>query len=135
MMEFSYTILYVKDVAQSAAFYEKAFGLKQRFIHESGQYAEMETGGTSLAFSSNELAKSNLPQGFQENSRSNLPAGIEVGFVTNDVVAAFERAVEAGAVPVVDPKVKPWGQTVAYVRDLDGILIELVDFSGNRATI
>ncbi len=50
MMKFSYTILYVKDVAQSAAFYEKAFGLKQRFMHESGQYAEMETGGTSLAF-------------------------------------------------------------------------------------
>lgn len=125
MMKFSYTILYVKDVAQSVTFYEKAFGLKQRFIHEGGQYAEMETGGTSLAFTSNELAKSNLPQGFRENSLSNLPAGIEVGFVTDHVVAAFARAVEAGAVPVIEPNVKPWGQTVAYVRDLDGILIEL----------
>ena len=47
-MKFSYTILYVKDVAQSVAFYERAFGLKQRFIDESGQYAEMETGETSL---------------------------------------------------------------------------------------
>lgn len=117
-MKFSYTILYVKDVAQSVAFYEKAFDLKQRFIHESGQYAEMETGGTTLAFTSNELAKSNLPHGFQENSLSNLPAGIEVGFVAEDVSAAFSGAVEAGAVAVVEPKIKPWGQTVAYVRDL-----------------
>lgn len=124
-MKFSYTIFYVEDVAQSVAFYEKAFGLKQRFIHESGQYAEMETGGTSLAFASIELGKSNLPQGFQKNSLSNLPAGIEVGFVTDDVAAAFSRALEAGAMAVVDPKVKPWGQTVSYVRDLDGILIEL----------
>lgn len=125
MVKFSYTILYVEDVLQAVAFYEKAFGLKQRFVHESNQYAEMETGGTTLAFTANELAQSNLPQGFLENSRSSLPAGIEVGFVADDVPAAFENAVGAGAVAVVEPKVKPWGQTVAYVRDLDGILIEI----------
>lgn len=124
-MKFSYTILYVKDVAQSVTFYERAFGLKQRFIDESRQYAEMNTGETTLAFASNELANSNLPQGFQENSLSKSPAGIEIGFVAEDVTAAFAQAVEAGAVTVVAPKVKPWGQTVAYVRDLDGILVEL----------
>ncbi len=139
-MKFCYTILYVKDVAQSVAFYEKAFGLKQQFIHESKQYAEMQTGGTTLAFASNELAKSNLPQvafasnelaksnlpqGFQENSMLNLPAGIEIGFVTDNIAAALSHAIKAGAVVVVDAKVKPWGQTVAYVRDLDGILIEI----------
>ncbi|MBW4474630.1 MAG: VOC family protein [Stenomitos rutilans HA7619-LM2] len=78
-MKFAYTILYVKDVAQAIAFYDRAFGLKQRFMDESGQYAEMETGATTLAFAANELARSNLPEGFQENSLSKLPAGIEVG--------------------------------------------------------
>lgn len=125
-MKLSYTILYVKDVPASVAFYEKAFGLKQRFIHESQQYAEMETGETKLAFASNELAFMNLPQGFQENSLSNLPAGIEIGFVDDDVPAAFVNAISAGTISVVEPKVKPWGQTVAYVRDIDGILIEIV---------
>jgi lactoylglutathione lyase len=124
-VKFSYTILYVKNVSQSVAFYEQAFGLKQRFIHESGQYAEMETDTTTLAFASNDLAKSNLPQGFTENSLSSLPTGMEVGFVTNDVAAVFECAVEAGADIVVEPKVKPWGQTVAYVRDLDGVLVSI----------
>ncbi len=124
-MKFSYAILYVKNVAQSVAFYEKAFGLKQRFIHESGQYAEMATGGTALAFASNELAQSNLPEGFQINDLSRLPAGMEIGFVAEDVPVAFERAVKAGAIAVVSPKVKPWGQTVGYVRDLDGILVEI----------
>lgn len=125
-MKFSYTILYVRDAAASVAFYEKAFGLKQRFIHESGQYAEMETGETALAFASIDLAKSNLPEGFQENNLSNIPIGIEISFVSEDVSAAFLRAVESGAVAVVEPKVKPWGQTVAYMRDLDGILVAIV---------
>jgi lactoylglutathione lyase len=125
MIKFSYTILYVKDVSQAVAFYEQAFGLKQRFIHESGQYAEMETETTTLAFAANDLAKSNLPQGFTENSRSHLPAGIEVGFVTDEVAAVFQSAIAAGANVVVEPKVKPWGQTVAYVRDLDGVLVSI----------
>jgi catechol 2,3-dioxygenase-like lactoylglutathione lyase family enzyme len=124
-MKLSYTILYVKDVLKTVAFYEEAFGLKRRFIHDSGQYAEMETGEITLSFTANNLAKSNLPEGFQENSRLSLPAGIEIGFVAEDVLAAFTNAVEAGAIAVVEPEVKPWGQTVAYVRDLDGILIEI----------
>lgn len=54
-----------------------------------------------------------------------MPAGIEVGFVAENVPAVFANALEAGAVAVAEPKVKLWGQTVAYVRDLDGILIEI----------
>ncbi len=125
LIKFSYTILYVKDVSATVAFYEKAFDLKQRFVDESGQYAEMETSETTFSFTAVELAKSNLPQGFQENTRSSLPPGIEVGFVTDDVAATFTKAVAAGAVAVVEPKTKPWGQIVSYVRDLDGVLIEV----------
>jgi uncharacterized glyoxalase superfamily protein PhnB len=86
---------------------------------------EEETGSTKLAFASNELASSNLINGFQENSLSAQPAGIEIAFTTDDVDAAFNRAVEAGAISLVVPKQKPWGQKVGYVRDLDGILIEI----------
>jgi lactoylglutathione lyase len=93
----------------------------------------MQTGETTLAFAAKELATSNLQQGFQENSLENLPVGIEIGFVTENVAAAFKRAIEAGAIAVVEPKVKPWGQIVAYVRDRaacatrnrDGILISI----------
>jgi catechol 2,3-dioxygenase-like lactoylglutathione lyase family enzyme len=40
-MKLGYTILYVPDVAASLAFFEKAFGLKTRFLHESGTYGEL----------------------------------------------------------------------------------------------
>jgi catechol 2,3-dioxygenase-like lactoylglutathione lyase family enzyme len=42
-MKFGYTILYVKDVEKTVAFYESAFGLKRKFVNESG-YGEMDTG-------------------------------------------------------------------------------------------
>ena len=124
-MEFGYTILYVDDVHKSVEFYEQAFGLQKRFIHESGQYAEMETGSTALAFASNELAATNLPDGFRRNSISEAPAGIEIALVSADVESAYAHAINCGAVKVVAPKRKPWGQTVAYVRDLDGVLVEI----------
>ena len=122
-MKFGYTILYVKDVEKTVAFYESAFGLKRKFVHESG-YGEMDTGETKLAFASVELATSNGVSFAQANSEGPAPA-VEVAFVTEDVQAAFAVAVKAGAVPVAAPKQKPWGQTVGYVRDLNGFLVEI----------
>jgi lactoylglutathione lyase len=124
-MRFAYAIAYVREVERSVAFYEQAFGLQRRFVDESGQYAEMKTGETTLAFASNELGASNLPGGFRRNDPAEPPAGVEIAFLTEDVGVAFRKALEAGATSVAEPKTKPWGQTVAYVRDRDGVLVEI----------
>jgi catechol 2,3-dioxygenase-like lactoylglutathione lyase family enzyme len=124
-MRFGYAIVYVREVERSVSFYERAFGLKRRFVDESGQYAEMQTGETTLAFAANELGQSNLPGGFRENDPAEPPAGLEIAFVAEDVEAAFRSALEVGATKVAEPKTKPWGQTVAYVRDPDGVLVEI----------
>ncbi len=128
-MKLGYVILYVPDVAASVAFYGRAFGLAPRFVHDSGQYAELETGGTALAFAEEGFVGETCP-GFRLNRRSEAPAGFEVGLVAEDVAAAFARAVAAGALPVAAPVTKPWGQTVAYVRDGDGVLVELCSAVG-----
>eukprot|EP01089_Gocevia_fonbrunei_P012421 TRINITY_DN2940_c0_g1_i1.p1 TRINITY_DN2940_c0_g1~~TRINITY_DN2940_c0_g1_i1.p1 ORF type:complete len:354 (-),score=68.00 TRINITY_DN2940_c0_g1_i1:159-1220(-) len=125
-LKFAYTILYVKDVEKTVDFYEKAFGLKRRFVHESKQYAEMETGGTALSFASNDLAKSNLSTiEFQPNELNRIPPGMEIAFASNNVQRDYKRAVESGASSVSAPKVLPWGQIVAYVRDFNGVLVEI----------
>jgi lactoylglutathione lyase len=123
-VRFGYTILYVRDVAASVEFYERAFQQPCRLLHESGQYAELETGPTTLAFAAHELASANLPGGLRPGD-DGVPDGFEVCFVTEDVEGAFARAVEAGAEPVSEPQVKPWGQHAAYVRDPDGTLVEI----------
>lgn len=123
-MQFGYVILYVRDVEATLAFYETAFGLKRRFLHESGQYGELETGATALAFVGEDFAAKTCPT-FRRNRPEHEPAGAEVGFVVDDVAAAFERAVKAGAEAHVAPLRKPWGQIVSYVRDCNGFLVEL----------
>ena len=124
-MLFGYTILYVRDVPASLAFYERAFGQRRRFLHESGQYAELETGATALAFAAIELAASNLPEALAPAVAAESRPSFEVCFVTEDVGGAYERAVGEGAEPVSPPLSKPWGQDVAYVRDPDGTLVEI----------
>lgn len=129
-MQFAYTIAYVADVETSLAFFEKAFGLKRRFVAPGGGYGELETGATALAFANHETAQGSLGQDYVSADRSDKPLGVEIGLVTTDVAAACDRAVKAGATLLKPPTVKPWGQTVAYVRCPDGVLVELCTAMG-----
>jgi lactoylglutathione lyase len=124
-IRFGYTILYVKDVRKSLAFYKSAFGLQEKFAADDGTYAELETGSTTLSLAATSLATSNLSGGFTESSAKNKPFAIEIGFVTKDVESTVSTAVKNGATLTEKPKTKPWGQVVAYVRDPDGFLIEI----------
>ncbi len=124
-MRFAYTIVYVADVAASLDVFERAFGLSRRFLHPSGSYGELETGATALAFADHATARANVGSDHVAADASALPLGIEIGFVTDDVGAACDRAVAAGATLLAAPATKPWGQTVAYVRCPDGTLVEL----------
>ena len=125
-MQFAYTIVYVPNVQEAMGFYESAFGLSQKFVHDSLQYGEMdmETGSTTLAFVSEALSTMNGIT-FTPNRPGQNPPGIELAFTTDDVEASYQRAVRAGATPVIPPTPKPWGQTISYVRDLNGVLVEI----------
>jgi lactoylglutathione lyase len=125
MIKFAYTILYVQDVMKALEFYEKAFGFTRKFITPGNDYGELLVGETTLSFASTTLAKSNLEDGFTESSLTNKPFGIEIGFTTDNVEETVKSATNAGATIVENPKTKPWGQVVAYLRDLDGFLIEI----------
>jgi lactoylglutathione lyase len=125
MIKFAYTILYVQDVTKAIEFYENAFGFKRKFVTPENDYGELLVGETSLSFASITLAKSNLSEGFIESSLTNKAFGIEIGFTTENVEATLARAQKAGAKIIENPKTKAWGQTVAYLRDCDGFLIEL----------
>lgn len=124
-MKLGYTIIYVEDVGRALTFYETAFGIPRRFLHESGQYGELGTGETTLAFASLDLAKMNFPEGVRKNDPQAAPCAAEIALVTPDVGSAYAKAVEAGAIAFVEPATKPWGQMVGYLRDPDGTLIEL----------
>lgn len=125
MISFSYIILYVNDVPKAMQFYQNAFKLKQKMLFPDQSYGELVTGDTILAFATKELAASNLKDGFIASEASQKPFGIELGFATKEVESALKAAQEAGATIVEPATLKEWGQTIAYIRDLDGFLIEI----------
>lgn len=124
-MEFSHTILYVPNVEKAMRFYVEAFGFEGVFMHESGLYGELETGGTKLAFASEKMAEENFSVPIVPNRPKADPAAFELVFTVDNVSDAYDAAVSKGASPLAEPQQKPWGQVVAYVRDINGVLIEL----------
>jgi lactoylglutathione lyase len=124
-MKFGYTIIYVDVVAETLKFYKEAFGFETRFLDESGQYGELETGETTLAFASHSMGEMALGGHYQKTDAKADPLGVELAFVTEDVTTAYDRAVSVGAISVCPPVSKPWGQVVAYVRSQEGSLIEI----------
>lgn len=117
-----YTILYVPDVAASLDFYKRAFGLEISMIHESGDYGELVTGETKLAFSSTSLMKE-LGKNPQKPDLNNPT--FEIAFEVEDVQSAYEKAIQAGATSIQEVRDEPWGQTTSYVGDPNGYLVEI----------
>jgi uncharacterized glyoxalase superfamily protein PhnB len=124
-MKLGYTILHVESVPETIAFYERAFGLRRGIVTPTNEYGELQTGDTKLAFAANSFVKTLTGVPFEEAAPSKAAPPVELGMVTEDVEAAFARAVAAGAVPVKKPEEKPWGQIVGYVRDNNGFLVEI----------
>jgi len=122
-----YVILYVQDVPASLAFYEAAFGVARRFFNDDHgkAYGELETGAARLAFASFELVREHLKEELATASWEQSFFGGEIALVAADVASLYSRALKAGAKAVSPPEAKPWGQTVAYVRDNSGHLVEL----------
>ncbi len=125
MLRFAYTILYVPDVEVTIDFYERAFGFRRKFIAPGGQYGKLITGDTTLSFASTILAAANLKNGFMESNIMNKTFAMEVAFTTQDVAGSYNKALEAGALAEAAPANKPHGQTVAYIRDINGFLVAL----------
>ena len=126
-MQLRYIILYVSDVGATMDFYARAFGLELRFLHDGGDYGEMATGETRLAFSSIALMQS---LGKQVAPAAPERPSFELAFATDDVPAALDRALSAGAALVKGATDMPWGQTISYVRAPEGTLVEICTPTG-----
>jgi lactoylglutathione lyase len=124
-MKFGYAILYVDDVEKTLEFYERAFGLARQMLDDEKRYGELASGATRLAFAANKFVRNLIPVDVARSGPSHAAPPFELGLVADDVEASFRRALASGAVEVKPPEKKPWGQTVGYVRDLNGFLVEI----------
>jgi catechol 2,3-dioxygenase-like lactoylglutathione lyase family enzyme len=118
----------VPNVQASVDFYDRAFGLGLHYMHPSGGYAELDSGAAVLALLSEAfIDKTDLLGGLSiALNRRDLPAAsAHAALWSTDIEADWRRAIEAGAEIVKALEEKPWGQVSGYVRDPDGIIVEL----------
>lgn len=123
-MEYGSTVLFVGDVPAVLEFYGRAFGLETRFYDPNYEFGELDAGGAALGVASHDCGQRMMPGAYVPPPGRRL-AGVEVAFFTPDVSTAFDRARDAGAEVVTEPTEMPWGQTVAYVRSIEGTIIGL----------
>ncbi|WP_148615872.1 VOC family protein [Nocardioides rubriscoriae] len=117
-------MIWVADVPTSVRFYDEAFGIAARWVRDEGDYAQLETGETTLQLAALAAAPTSGLQ-ITPHQPDGPAAAVQLSLAVDDVLAAVTTAVKAGAVLAVEPVTKPWGQVVAYLRDRDGVLIEL----------
>jgi catechol 2,3-dioxygenase-like lactoylglutathione lyase family enzyme len=118
-MRLGAVIVYMEDVARAVEFYERAFGLERGDV-QGEQYSELRgSAETKLSFAARSFIEEQLP------GHGKPPEGFELTLVADDVQAAFDRAVAAGATPLKEPHEQPWGQVVSYVADPEGTIVEI----------
>ena len=124
-MKYAYTIIYVENVIETIEFYEKAFGFSRKFMTPENDYGELISGETTISFASIALGKSNFKKEFRRITNSDKPIGVELAFTTENIEVDFLKAISFGATEFEPLTEKPWGQTVGYVLDNNGFLIEI----------
>lgn len=123
-MQLGYVLFYVADPTKTAEFWNEAFDCAIKLRHESGQYVELDTGPTTLAFIGDALMKAQEVK-YRPNRASDDSAGAAISFVTSSPEAKFAQASECGATTVKALETKPWGQVSGFVSDINGILVEI----------
>ena len=102
-MTLGWVIAYVDDPAAAAAFYERTFGLSTHFV-VPGEYAQLDTGSTKLAFAAYALGEKNFADGVRRAASEGQPPNMEIALVHADVEAAYARALEAGCESLAPPQ-------------------------------
>lgn len=120
---FHYTGIRVRDLARSRAFYTEIFGMRvigEGTMPHGGRYVHLRTPGSQQRLELNWYPESSRFHGPYRNGEE-LD---HLAFVVPSVRRAFRELVRQGVEEAVGPE--DAGDTEVYVKDPDGIWIELL---------
>ncbi|MBD2720002.1 VOC family protein [Synechococcus sp. FACHB-909] len=119
--KFATAVVYTDDVPRSVEFYVRATGIEPSLYDRDLGFALLGTD-QSVAIASHAAGALMLADGY-DTMKSAQVRGAELAFWAADVSAAFQRALDAGALALTPPRLMPWGQTVAYVQAPEGTIV------------
>jgi len=129
-MKLVYTGIRVTNLRRSMRFYTKVLGLKvshRGYMHHGGQFVNLADKETGQHLELNWYPKRSR---FYTAYRSGEELD-HVGFQVADARESFSELISKGATPAVKP-FYDGGWWVGFVRDPDGIWIELISHAGRR---
>ena len=122
---FYYAGIRVRNLPRSLRFYTKALGMKtdnQGSMGHGGKYVQLVSPGTRMRVELNWY-----PPGSAFATRYATGEELDhLAFVVDDVGKAYEDLLKKGARPVVSPAKAKRDKVEVYVKDPDGIWIELL---------
>ena len=112
--------LFIRGVAQAIEFYQKAFAATELFRSPlpdgKGLHAQLKIGDSLLLLTDESPNSGEEVPGF--GSPQTLGGtSVTIQLYVDDVDAAFKRAVEAGATPIMPPEDTFWGDRFSMLKD------------------
>jgi lactoylglutathione lyase len=113
------------DMTEGFAFELPQFGVRGCFMEGHGTRVELfERAGSAPGIGGQDPPAALLTRGYGH-----------IAFATSDLDDAFTELVARGAAPVWDPRPSPEpGVRMAFIADIDGNLIEMIEVAAAHAT-
>ena len=116
-MPLQHAALFVADLQATLRFYAEVLDLHATMVDASGKDVEL----AGLASVQHDLAEVTIPVGYLAASPGAKTLGVMLSFAVADLESTYEKVLIQGGQKVTAPE-----NDTAYVRDVNGILLELV---------
>ena len=112
----------INDFDKAFDFYTNILGLSVKTVDKENKFAEVKLGELVIALLTKETLEGMC--GYENFSTSEKPSNI-FAVEVSDVKIATEQLKAKGVEFIQEPKTTPWGQKVAYFRDIEGYIWEI----------
>ncbi|MGN0647107.1 MAG: VOC family protein [Oscillospiraceae bacterium] len=117
--------LFVEDMSRMIRFYRDVLGFEIKEAEDTSNVYLVKDGTLFLLYGRKDFEKMTS---HRYDDTKGLNGHFELALYVDtfaEVDAAFKKAVENGATPVLEPELEPWGQRTCYIADPEGNLIEI----------
>jgi len=121
--------LMVEDMGRMIRFYRDVLGFEIREAEDTSNVYLVKDGTLFLLYGRQDFEKmTHRKYQYLKGLNGHFEIALYVDTFA-EVDAAYEKAVAAGAQPVLPPEDEPWGQRTCYIADPEGNLIEIGSFN------
>lgn len=119
----------VDDMPTMIRFYRDVLGFEIKETEDSSNVYLIKDGTLFLMYGRKDFEKLTnrtyaYVQGF--NGHAELALSVDT---FDEVDQEYAKAIDKGAVPILEPTTEPWGQRTCYLADPEGNLIEIGSFN------